>query len=207
MRRMMLLVMIAMPFLGAAACAPRIVTIDRAVPADVQLKLSRVSGVWIAGFHVTNNREVDLNVETVHLLRNELRRATSLDVIEADPLVITAEQVFMDRAYWKRLAAEHRSSLVVTGTISFLVAPAKTVERGRNTYVSTAGRVLAPAVVIIDGTTGEVLLREQLPRRVQYGIGRSASTLSLYFELMHLQMADWLRVIGAGALASSATRE
>ena len=181
------------------ACHPRVIAVSRPVPIETQLKLSRISRVWVAGFHVTANRDVDLNVETVNWVRAELRRTTSLDVVEAEPLVIPAESVFADRRYWQRLASEHGSPLIVTGTVNFLVAPAKTVQKGRNTYVSAAGRVLDGEIVILDGRTAEVMLAQRLPRRTQYGIGRFALTLPLYFQLMHREMSDWFRAIAAGA--------
>jgi hypothetical protein len=199
MRVVVRILMIALLSTDLGACHPRVIAVSHAMPIDVQLKLSRVSRVWVAGFHVTDNREVDVNLETVKLVRDELRRATSLEIVDADPLVIPTEDVFTDRTYWRRLAIEHRSPLIVTGTVNFLVAPAKIIQRGRNTYVSAAGRVLEPEVVIIDGHTGEMILRERLPRRAQYGIGRSAFTLTLYFELMNRAMSDWVRAIAAGA--------
>ena len=187
---------------ATGACQPRIVTVSRAVPIDLQLKLSHVSRVWVAGFHVTESRDVDLNVETVNLVRDELKRTTSLEVIDVEPLLIPAEDVFGDRRYWQRLASEHGSPLIVTGTVNFLVAPAKTVQKGRNTYVSAAGRVLDALVVILDGRTGEPILTKRLARRTQYGIGRFALTLPLYFQLMRRGLPEWMDAIAAGASES-----
>jgi hypothetical protein len=199
MRIMVPLFVIAIAYQTGVACHPRVVTLANAIPADVQLKLARVTRVWIAGFHAVPNRDIDLDGETVRLIRQELRRATSLEVIEAEPLVVPTEDVFSDRAYWRRLASEHGSPLIVTGTVNFLVAPATTVQRGRHTFVSAAGRVLDPEVVIIDGRNGDVILKERIPPRMRYGIGRFAFTVPLYFDLMERAMPDWIRVIAAGA--------
>lgn len=199
MRIMVPLFAIAIAYPAGVACHPRVVTVANAVPADVQLKLARITRIWIAGFHVVPNRDIDLDAETVRLIRHELRRATSLDVIEAEPLVVPTEDVFSDRAYWRRLASEHGSPLIVTGTVNLLVAPPTTVQRGRHTLVSAAGRVLDPEVVIIDGRNGDVILTERIPRRMRYGIGRFAFTIPLYFDLMERAMPDWIRVIAIGA--------
>jgi hypothetical protein len=199
MRIMVSLLLIALAYPAVVACHPRVITVANALPADVQLKLSRITRVWIAGFQVTPNREIDLDGETVRLLRDELRRATSLDVIEAEPLVVPSDGVFSDHAYWRRLASEHGTPLIVTGTVNFLVAPATTIQRGRHTFVSAVGRVLEPEVVIIDGRTGDVVLKERILRRMRYGIGRFAFTIPLYFDLMERAMPDLIRVIATGA--------
>jgi hypothetical protein len=78
----------------------------------VQVDLSSLSRVWIAGIHADVNRQVDLNVETVKFvkfLRSELRERPSIAVINAEPLIISSEEVFSNRVYWRQLAEEHDS--------------------------------------------------------------------------------------------------
>jgi hypothetical protein len=176
-----------------------VITVANALPADVQLKLSRITRVWIAGFQATPNRDIDVDGETVRLIRQELRRATSLEVIEAETLVVPTEDVFANREYWRRLASEHGAPLIVTGTVDFLLAPPTTVQRGRHTFISTGGRVLDAEVVIIDGRNGDVILKQRIPRRTRNGTGRLGFAVPLYFGLMERALPDWIRVIASGA--------
>ena len=178
-------------------CAPRVHRSRGSLPVDVQIGMARVDDVWVAGFigHPGKDK-VDLNVETVRLLRQDLRRVSRARVVEADPLILADQKVFEDAAYWRRNAEDRGANLVVTGVVRLLLAPAQVVQRGRRTtYLGQAGRTLDATVVVIDGRSGAVVARRELPRRMRYSSGEVASGLSLYFDLMELSRPDWLRAI------------
>jgi hypothetical protein len=118
-------------------------------PLQPKLDVSAFRRVLVAGFVAGGSDDVDANLETVRLLRSQLRSHSSLAVVEADPLSlaeIAAEQVgpaagppdedeeggirserdleayehiFADAAYWKKLGEEYQEPLIVTGTILF----------------------------------------------------------------------------------------
>jgi len=164
----------------------------------VQLELSGVSRIWVAGFVADSRDEVDVNAETVRLLRADLRTWSRAQVIDAEPVVIDTENRLMDDVYWRRLAEEHGWPLIVTGSVKLLLAPPAIVQRGKTTvYLPTAGRVLESTVVLIDGYSGRILWRRGLPSRIRYGMGRFSSGLALYYEMMDLAMPDWLAAIGS----------
>ncbi|HZJ32128.1 MAG TPA: hypothetical protein VFD21_11200 [Vicinamibacterales bacterium] len=173
------------------------------LPADVQIGMSRVDDVWVAGFISQPGRDkVDLNVETVRLLRQDLRRLSNARVVDAEPLSLADQAVFDDAAYWRRQAEDRRAGLVVTGIVRLLLAPAQVVQRGRRTaYLGQSGRTLDATVVVIDGRSGKIVARQTLPRRMRYASDGIASGLSLYFEMMEQARPDWLRAISARAAA------
>jgi len=184
-----------------SGCGPHLVKLPNAIPAAVQMQLGRVPGVWIVGFVSGSNVDhIDLNLETVRLLRQELRAVGSVSVLDAEPLTIPTEQVFADESYWRGLGEEHGSPLIVTGSVKLILAPPLVVQRGlRTVYLAKAGRVLEATIVTIDGRTGRVIKTTPLPGRVRYGVGRFPSGLSLFFELMLQSKADWFKAIAGEA--------
>jgi hypothetical protein len=182
--------------LFTAACGARVIHGLESVPAEYQLKLAKLRRVWVAGFATGKKPEFDLNLETVRLIRTQLRTWSSAQVIQAEPLTIDTEQRLSDVAYWQRLGEEHGRPLIVTGTVKLLLAPPQVVQRGiRTIYLPLAGRTLDATVVIIDGGSGQVLSTRKLPSRMRYGVGRLSSGLSLYFQMMDQAMPDWFGAI------------
>jgi len=190
-RHFVILLSIAM-----AACSTHISRPRTAPPADVQLKLAALPRVWVAGFATDRKPEFDLNTETVRLLRTQLRTWSSAQVVEAEPLPIDSERRLSDVVYWQRLGEEHRQPLIITGSVKLRIAPARLVQRGiRTAYAYADGRVLDATVVVIDGRTGKVLSTDKLPSRMQYGVGRFSSALSLFLQMMDAGMGDWFGAI------------
>lgn len=187
--------------LGVAAlvsdCGPRVHRIRAGAPADVQIGMASVDDIWVAGFIGESGKDkVDLNVETVRLVRQDLRRFSLARVVEAEPLTLDNQEVFNDAAYWRRQANDVRARLVVTGIVRLLLAPAQIVQRGRRTaYLAQSGRTLEATVVVIDGRSGAIVARETLPQRQRYATNDISSGLPLYFEMMEQLRPDWLRAI------------
>src|SRR5262245_32807595 len=182
--------------LAAGGCATKVVRTAGSIPPAAQINLSKLPRVWVAGFVARGSNEIDLNAETVLLLRQQLRMVSSAAVIDAEPLALSSERDFTEVKRWRELGEEHGNPLIVTGSVALLLAPPAIVQRGpRTAYIPTAGRTLAATVVLIDGRTGEVVRTEPLPSRVRYGIGRFSSGPWLFFELMRRSLLDWLAAI------------
>jgi hypothetical protein len=182
--------------LSIGACAARVIHTPHSMPAEVQLKLSKLPRLWVAGFATDRKPEFDVSLETVRLLRTQLRTWSPAHVIEAEPLTIDTDKRLSDVAYWRRVGEEHGSPLIVTGSVRLLLAPAQLVQRGaRTVHVPKAGRMLEATVVLIDGRTGEIVSTHKLPSRMRYGIGRFSSGLTLFLQMMDQAMPDWFMAI------------
>jgi hypothetical protein len=72
-------------FLGAAGCAS-FYEIPIETPIAAKLDVSAFQRVFIAGFLAGGTEDVDGNVETVRLLRSQLRLKSNLKVVDADAL-------------------------------------------------------------------------------------------------------------------------
>jgi hypothetical protein len=84
---------------GAAACT-NFYEIPIETPIQPKMDVSPFSRVLVAGFIGGGTEDVDANLETVRLLRSQLRSKSNLRVIEADVLPLAnlaAEQVNKDR--------------------------------------------------------------------------------------------------------------
>src|SRR3954469_11361587 len=71
--------------LGAAGCAS-FYEIPIETPIAAKLDVSAFQRVFIAGFLAGGTEDVDGNVETVRLLRSQLRMKSNLRVVDADAL-------------------------------------------------------------------------------------------------------------------------
>ena len=115
-------------------------------PIQPKLDVSAFQRVLVAGFVGGGSKDVDANMETVRLLRSQLRTRSQLKVIEAEVIPLadvvertraeaakdpaapavdsekaleSYEQIFADVAYWKKLGEEYQSPLIITGTVFF----------------------------------------------------------------------------------------
>ena len=179
--------------LGACAGSARIQKPQQDTPA---IDLSPFRRVWIAGFVATHNRDVDVNGETVHLLRRRLNPLTRMRVVEASPVVVRDATELTSAAYWRKQAEEYEDAIVVTGIVNLIAAPSLPAASASSRAGSMLrkGVVLETAFLFIDGRTGELLARQNLRKDRLYGADQRASTLSLYLQLMERLMPAFLRV-------------
>ena len=185
------------------ACGGRVVRAPQAVPAYVQRGLASVSHVWVAGFVTGGRQDIDLNAESVRLVRKDLRAWTGARIVDAEPLVVRSEDTFQDVDYWRRLGEEHGWPLIVTGSVKLMLAPAQMVQRGKRTFYLPTGRTLEATVVLIDGRTGEVRAERKLPSRMKYSEGVITSGLALFYQMMDQARSDWLAAISNTAPADA----
>jgi hypothetical protein len=78
---------------GAVACGPSYFEIPIETPIQPKMDVSPFQRVLVAGFVAGGSDDVDTNLETVRLLRSQLRTKSSLKVIDADvmPLIEIAQ--------------------------------------------------------------------------------------------------------------------
>jgi hypothetical protein len=92
-RRLVLAIVAAAVAGLAAACGPSYTEIPIETPIQPKLDVSAFQRVLVAGFVAGGTDDVDANLETVRLLRSQLRTKSSLKVIDADvmPLLDIAQ--------------------------------------------------------------------------------------------------------------------
>jgi hypothetical protein len=109
------------------ACGPGYVEIPIETPIQSKLDVSPFQRVLVAGFVAGGSDDVDANLETVRLLRSQLRIKSSLKVIDADvmPLIEIAQD--QSKAASAATAAEGGQKEAVANTADSLALP-KTIK-------------------------------------------------------------------------------
>jgi hypothetical protein len=171
-----------------------------ATPRRATIDVSRFNSVLVAGFATARGDPIDTNGEMVRLLRSQLRSKSGLHVIEADAPPVSP-RMMADVGYWKRLGAEHRGPLIVTGAVTFT----SVIEREP---IRTAGTVsfnamlhdrsrfiLEPAFVFIDGATGATLYSHTFREEILYGVDRNVPALSAFFDLIDRLLPGFLHLV------------
>jgi hypothetical protein len=189
---------------GCASADPVKVRISQ--PTGLNVSLGSFARVLVAGFIPNGIDQIDLNWETVRLLQVHLRTKDALTVIASEPLPLmelarsssrrvqeagAADDIFTNAAFWKRIGKEYGEPLIVTGTVIFKDAGSRYSERtlGRRTVVVwRRGFSLRLQLILINGTTGEVIDSTTFGALTQYATTGRESALSLYFELMERMM-------------------
>jgi hypothetical protein len=179
--------------LGACASASHIAVLQPATPPP---DLSAYRRIWIAGFLTNEVEDIDVNVETVRLLRRRLSSNVPVRVINAAPLIIADEAALKDAERWEKLGEEYGAPLIVTGSVRLVKAPPVPVQSAsihRSNFGLRQGFVLKTTFVFIDGRTGTVIASQRLPDQKLYAADQRASTMSLYFQLMDRVVPTFLR--------------
>jgi len=204
----------------ASSCAPHYaVPVDRAIQPTVDV--APFQRVFVAGFVAGGSTEIDASVETVQLLRSELRSQSRLAVIDSDPIALTDADVVSDVEYWRSIGEERQAPLIVTGTATFqpvmrsrtalqvagLASPSlRRRELPTRVYLQQQGYQLRLTLVCIDGRTGALLRSDTMQEEILYGADQHASALSGYFDLMNRVLPNALaaltdsRVLGTRVL-------
>ena len=86
-------------------------------PIQAKLDVTPFSRVHVVGFISGGSEDVDANMETVRLLRSQLRTKSKLRVIEADPLPL--QQVARDQANGSAPAAGNGAAAPVAAGMAF----------------------------------------------------------------------------------------
>jgi hypothetical protein len=181
-----------------ASCVPYYpVPVDRQLHSTIDT--SPFQRVFVAGFAASGSTAIDASLETVRLLRSQLRSKSRLGVIDNDPVEVTDAGSSSDVAYWRRIGEELQAPLIVTGTAAFTPvtrsrsalqvaelspSPLRRRETPTRIYVQESGYRLRLTIVFIDGRTGVMMRRDTLQEEVLYGAEQQVPALSGYFDLM-----------------------
>lgn len=117
---------------GASAGCTSYYEIPIETPVSPKLDTTQFQRVYVAGFVAGGNDDVDGNLETVRLLRSQLRQKGALRVIEADALPLT--QIAAEQGGIERVAPPPSSSENATAATSEPQLPEIRDERDLEPY-------------------------------------------------------------------------
>lgn len=187
-------------------------------PAHARLDISPFHHVLVVGFIGAGASDVDTNVETVRLLRSQLRSKTSLTVIEASILPLTqiaaehaATIAALERATDGSPHAARPKSPKNKNDLEALHAvfanavfwkrvgeeyPDALIITGTLLFTTRRhGGSLTPTFIFIDGRTGTVIRSETFREENVSDGRRYVPALSLYFRLMDRVLPAFLGAV------------
>lgn len=182
------------------------------------IDVSPFQRVLVAGFISAGNADVAVDVETVRLLRSQLRSKTTLKVIEADllPLAEIAARTGSKISATAELTTEsqgtrHPKPLRSENDLDacqhvFANSPfwKRLGEEYQDPLIVTgtlfltvrpAGGSLTPTFIFIDGRTGTVIHSERFRENVSYSKKQHIQGLSSYFLLMDRVSPRFLSIV------------
>lgn len=179
---------------GCIATYP--VPVETRAPAT--LNMAPFARVLVAGFVGAGIDDVDCNLETVRLLRSQLRRVRSLRIVDASAMSLT-DAAFTDATFWKRVGEEYLDPLILTGSVELRAETRVDVERREREEFDSFGRrvveatptvteirahILTARLLFIDGRTGAVVHADTFREETAHPMTHDVPALSSYFELM-----------------------
>jgi hypothetical protein len=157
---------------AASAACVSFYEIGIETPINAKLDTSPFQRVLVLGFVSGGSKDVDVNSETVRLLRSQLRTKSNLKVIDSDVVSLidvvdklkantgapaasskddiksekdleAYDPIFADVAYWKKLGEEYQAPLIVTGVVYFTdINKSGIVERPQEVYDNLGKRTV-----------------------------------------------------------------
>jgi len=189
-----------------------VVEVGVSLPLPPRLKLDDVKTVLVASFLVNDSELVAVNREVVRFFRNEFRKHTAFTIQNITPPPAVPEQTLDDMAknaeFFRWLAHEHSSDLVVTGAMNFSKRDASGFENVDIVSETTGQKVRQTVfveqeeftfeldVLYFRGADGSLLFRDRLRRQAVFR-GKANDPISAFYELGNSIAGDVLSVIAS----------
>ncbi len=190
--------------------APKEFNVVIQVPLPPKLDISGMSNILMASVLNQDNELLDINREIARYLRGELRRESSLAVLDVVPPPAIPEQRLEDlianTEFWKQLGRRYGADLILSGRIEFdrddisgfqnvdSVSNVTGQKVRRTQFVEMEEFRYEMTVLFIDGKSGELLFRDEVARKVTYQ-GMGNDSLTAFFAMSDAIVGDILAVV------------
>jgi hypothetical protein len=206
--------------LFAASCAwpaagwAGVVRVTISAPMPARIDMSRIRKILVTRFIVDQELSgVDLNKETVSLVRRSMRKKTRLDVLETDPPPLPEQplrDLLANSGFWRRLAETHGADMLIAGKVSYEsqdrsgfvtvdeISPVTGQRVRRSRFVDREGFTLGLHLFFMDGVTGRLLYEDQFTGENTM-TGHGTDRLSVLYTLFEQFEDDFLGILVPGA--------
>ncbi len=208
-RRAALLGLMAM-LLAAGPAFAKTLRVTIAVPMPSRIDMQGLHKALVTRFVVDKDvPEIDLNHETVGLLRRELHKKSSLDVLEVEPPPLPEQpltDLLANSGFWRKLAESNGADLLISGKVSFEVSDRSgyvqqdeispvTGQRVRRTrFVDREGFTLNLNLFFIRGSTGKVMYEDHFTGENTL-LGKSNDRLTSLFTIFEQIEDDVMGIV------------
>ncbi|MBI4161771.1 MAG: hypothetical protein HY509_04915 [Acidobacteria bacterium] len=195
---------------AAPALAVRTTRVQVELPMPQKIDLAGIEKVLVTDFAVEpEDPTMDLGLEVNHLLRRELKKHTSLLVLDLDPVGIPEQSqadLAANRSFWQDLARRYDADLIISGAIDFEVTDRSgfveetgisptTGQRIRTTrFREREGYRLGLNLLFVHGLTGNVLYESGFQEEVVLD-GITSDHLSVLFQMFERIQPEVLAVV------------
>lgn len=175
-----------------------------------RLDLTGMRTILVASFLAEDSALLDTNRELVRFLRAELRKHTSLEVLEITPPPAVPEQTLEDlianHEFWQRLGRLYEADLVLSGVVRYERRDASGFENVDVTSARTGHKVRRSEfveqerftyeldVLFFDGASGSLRFRDRLTRGATFR-GQQNDPITAFFDLSASMTSDILAVV------------
>ena len=196
--RIALAALVALTAVPDAIAGPNAVRVRLTVPLPARLDMQGIERLLVTRFVVDQDLpDLDLSRELVTLLRRDLSKKTTLQVIDTEPPPLPEQplqDLFANTGFWRRMAETHRADLIIAGKASFITSDRSGfVQRDeisrvngqrvrRTVFVDREGFSLGMNLFFVSGSTGRLLYEDHFAGESTF-IGRANDRLTVLFSL------------------------
>lgn len=180
------------------------------IPIPPRLVLDGDETLLVASFRAPESHLLDINRDLVRFLRAEIRKNSSLEVLDVIPPPPIPEQraedLVLNRAFWQHLSREHGAEILVSGVVSFHAEDASAY-KNYDSYNPTTGQKMRELqfveqqrfdyridIFFIDGPTGILLFRDRVERSMMFQ-GSMNDPIAAFYEMSESIAGDVLAIV------------
>lgn len=187
-----------------------VVRVTISAPMPARIDMSGIHKILVTRLLVDQELPgVDLNKETVALMRRGMRKKTRLDVLDAEPPPLPEQplkDLLANSGFWRRLAETHGADMVISGKASFEsqdrsgfvtqdeISPVTGQRVRRTRYVDREGFSLGLNLFFLDGATGRLLYEDHFTGENTLA-GHGTDRLSVLYTLFEQFEDDILGIV------------
>ncbi|MCZ6670591.1 MAG: hypothetical protein O6947_06140 [Acidobacteria bacterium] len=180
------------------------------LPVPQKIDLEGIRKVLVTDFSVEReDPTMDVGLEINRLIRRELAKYTSLEILDMVPPSIPEQamaDLLQNRSFWRQLARANDADLIITGGIEFDVTDRSgfveetgvsptTGQRVRSTrFRERQGYRLGLDLAFIHGLSGDVLYENRFIEEITID-GKSSDHLSILFRMFERIRPEVLAVV------------
>jgi hypothetical protein len=161
----------------STALAGDVAKVTITTPMPAHLDMTGLRKVLVTSILVDKELPgVDLNKELVKLLRKELHKKSTLDILEVEPPPLPEQplkDLLANSGFWRRLGETHGADLIISGKASYEnadrsgfvtqdeISPVTGQRVRRTRYVEREQFTVGLTLFFMDGSTGRLLYEDQ----------------------------------------------
>jgi hypothetical protein len=186
------------------------ISVNVGIPIPPRLKLDGGERLLVASFRAPESELLDINRDLVRFLRTEIRKNTSLEVLDVIPPPPIpeqlAEELVRNRAFWQHLSREHDAEVIVSGVVNFasedasgysnvdLINPTTRQKYRDMVYLEQERFEYRIDIFFVDGPTGILLFRDRIERSMVFK-GSMNDPIAAFYELSDSIAGDVLAIV------------